>query len=86
MIRQMAQNDPIIAQMISNPNFIRSMLTPETMRFASAMMQNMRANPYGGMPNPFMFPNPPASASSPAPAQNPAQTAPNTGAPFMSKK
>jgi hypothetical protein len=68
----MAQH-PEMEFILSNPDMLRQMLTPENMRMAMGMMQNMRgmpgANPYG------MFGGPPANpAEGTAPPPGPMGT------------
>jgi len=68
MLSQMVQQHPEMEYMLSNPEMLRSMLTPENIRMSMNMMQSMRGMP--GM-SPFglpMAPPPPAVAPGPQPA------------------
>ena len=77
MMRQLTQSNPELQFMLTNPQMLRTILTPENIRMSMAMMQQLQnvpgANPFGmlGMPQP------PPSALPTAPGQ----TIPTTSQP-----
>lgn len=76
MLQQMTQSNPEIMHMLSNPDMLRSIMTPENIQMAMGMMQNMRGIPGANPFAPMMGPAPttgtdPSAAPGTAPPPNP---------------
>jgi ubiquilin len=88
MIASMARQNPEMAFLLNNPDMLRAMFTPESIRMAMSMMQQMRGMPgAGAMPgmNPFFGVNMPRpSAGTGAEATTSSAASFTTGVPGAS--